>query len=131
MKTMPPSHQDLLRDSAGAYAYLTTLMPDGSPQVTPLWFNVEGGDILVNTARGRVKDRNMRARPRVALLITDPKDPFHRYLQIRGRVIAATEEGALEHMGRLSLKYRGRPWTPVEGQTRVMFRILPESFFAE
>ncbi len=131
MKKIPPSYEDLLRDSAGAYAYLTTLMPDGSPQVTPVWFNVEGGHILVNTAKGRVKDRNMRARPRVALLIADPKDPFYRYLQIRGRVIGASDEDALEHIGRLSLKYRKRPWTPVEGQTRVIFRILPESFFAE
>ena len=131
MKKIPPSHQDLLQDSARAYAYLATLMPDGSPQLTPVWFSAEGGHIIVNTARGRVKDRNMRARPHVAILITDPKDPHRRYIQVRGRVVEIAEEGALDHMSTLSLKYRQRPWTPVDGQTRVICRIPPESVFAE
>ena len=130
MKKIPPSHQDLIQDSARAYAYLATLMPDGSPQLTPVWLNSEDGHTLVNTARGRVKDRNMRARPRVAILIADPKDPHQRYIQIRGRVIEIAEQGALDHMSRLSLKYRQQPWTPADGQTRVICRILPESVFA-
>ena len=87
MKAIPDSHQDLLTDETGAYAFLSTLMADGSPQLTPLWFNTEGEYILINSAKGRIKDINMRARPQVALLITDPKDPFYRYLQIRGRVV--------------------------------------------
>jgi PPOX class probable F420-dependent enzyme len=106
-------------------------MQDGSPQLTPLWFNTEGDFILINSARGRVKDMNMRARPRVALLITDPQDPFYRYVQIRGQVVEITEEGALEHINSLSLKYRQKPWVPVEGQVRVKYKVLPENAFAE
>jgi PPOX class probable F420-dependent enzyme len=131
LKIIPASHQDLLRDAAGAYAYLSTLMQDGSPQITPLWFNTEGDFILINSARGRVKDMNMRARPRVALLITDPQEPFYRYVQIRGQVVEITEEGALEHINSLSLKYRQKPWMPVEGQVRVKYKVLPEKAFAE
>ena len=61
--SIPPSHTDLLDDTTKAYAYLATVMPDGSPQATPVWFNMDGADILINTARGRVKDKNMRATP--------------------------------------------------------------------
>jgi PPOX class probable F420-dependent enzyme len=131
MKNFPQSHRDLLQDEARAFAYLATLMPDGSPQLTPLWFNADDEHILINSAKGRIKDRNMRARPRVALLITDPKDPFHRYVQVRGKIIEVSEAGALEHINALSLKYRQQPWTPVEGQTRVIYRVLPEKSFAE
>ena len=74
MKTIPASHQDLLNDESAAMAYLATLMPDGSPQVTPLWFDSDGEHILVNSAKGRVKDQNMRARPRVAVVIQDHTD---------------------------------------------------------
>lgn len=131
MNLVPSSHEDLIQDSTRAYAYLATVMPDGSPQLTPVWFNSDGQHILVNSARGRVKDRNMRSRRRVAILISDPKDPHYRYLQIRGRVVEITEQGALDHIGVLSLKYRQQPWTPVEGQVRVIYKILPESVFAE
>jgi PPOX class probable F420-dependent enzyme len=126
MMTVPESHRDLLEDRARAYAYLATVMPDGSPQVTPIWFDAQGDNIRINSAKGRTKDRNMRARPAVALLIADPKDPL-RYIQIRGRIIEFTEKGALEHINGLSMKYRGRPWAPVEGQTRVTYRLLPEN----
>jgi PPOX class probable F420-dependent enzyme len=131
VKSFPESHQDLLNDETRAYAFLATLMADGSPQLTPLWFNAQGDFILINSARGRVKDRNMRSRPHVALLITDPKDPFHRYVQVRGRVVEITEQGALDHINSLSLKYVQKPWTPVEGQTRVIYKVLPEKTFAE
>ena len=124
MKT-PPSHSDLLEDATKAYAYLATTMSDGSPQVTPVWFNTDGDDVLINTARGRVKDMNMRARLQVALLIADPHDPL-RYLQIRGRIVDFTEQGAIAHIGNLSIKYRGGGWTPVKSQVRVIFRIQPE-----
>jgi PPOX class probable F420-dependent enzyme len=126
MKAIADSHKDLLEDKAGAYAFLATLMADGSPQLTPLWFNTEGEYILVNSARGRIKDKNMRARPQVALLITDPKDPFYRYIQIRGQVVNITADGAEEHINFLSLKYDHKPWKPVPGQTRVIYKILPE-----
>ena len=131
MKAIPDTHQDLLAEETAAYAYLSTLMADGSPQLTPLWFNTDGEYILINSAKGRVKDINMRARPQVALLITDPKDPFYRYLQIRGRVVDVMEEGANEHMNSLSLKYDHKPWKSVTGQTRVIYKILPEKVVAD
>jgi len=129
MNIIPESHRDLLTDEARAYAYLATLMPDGSPQLTPLWFETDGTHILINSARGRVKDKNMRARSQIAILITDPKDPFFRYLQIRGRVVEVTEEGGLEHINKLSLKYDSKPWTPAPNQTRVIYKILPEKVY--
>jgi PPOX class probable F420-dependent enzyme len=125
MMNFPESHRDLLEDHARAHAYLATLMPVGSPQVTPVWFDIQGDHILINSAKGRTKDRNMRARPAVALLIADPADSL-RYLQVRGRIIEISENGALEHINKLSMKYRGRPWSPVEGQIRIIYRLLPE-----
>ncbi len=119
---IPESHQDLLADETRALAFLATVMPDGSPQVTPVWFNVEEGELWINSARGRVKDRNMRARPHVALCISDPNDPY-RYLQIRGRVVEITEEGAEEHIHRLSRKYTGQDWNIPPGEVRVRYRI--------
>ena len=131
MNVIPDSHRDLLKDEGSAYAYLSTLMTDGSPQLTPLWFNTQGEYILINSAKGRVKDINMRARPQVAMLITDPKDPFYCYLQIRGRVVDIIEEGADEHINLLSLKYDHKPWKLVARQTRVIYKILPEKVFAD
>ncbi len=129
MNQIPESHRDLLMPEARAYAYLATLMSDGSPQLTPLWFDVEGEYILLNSAKGRVKDKNMRERKQVAILITDPKDPFGRYIQIRGKVVEITEEGALKHIDRLSLQYDEKSWKPVPGQTRVIYKILPEKVY--
>ncbi len=126
MKGFPESHRDLLLDETRAFAYLATLMPDGSPQLTPLWFNVDGENLLINSAMGRAKDRNMRTDPRIAIVISDPKDPY-RFVQVRGRVVDITEVGALEHINALSLKYRGAPWSPRPGQIRVKYRILAES----
>jgi PPOX class probable F420-dependent enzyme len=130
MKGIPDSHKDLLTDETGAFAYLSTLMVDGSPQLTPLWFNTEEEYILINSAKGRIKDINMRSRPRVVLLIADPKDPFYRFLQIRGRVVDIKEEGADEHINSLSLKYDHKPWQPVPQQVRVTYKILPEKVSA-
>ncbi len=122
------SHRDLLREDTRAIAYLATLMADGTPQVTPVWFDTEADLIRVNTARGRTKDRNMTARPSVALAIADPKDPY-RYLQVRGTVVEAREEGAAEHIDKLAGKYTGDPhyrWaTP--GMIRVIYYIRPDS----
>jgi PPOX class probable F420-dependent enzyme len=125
MTTVPESHRDLMEEGARAHAYLATLIPDGSPQVTPVWFDAQGDYLLISSARGRTKDRNMRARPAVALRIADPSDPL-RYMQIRGRITDISEDGALEHISRLSMKYRSRPWTPVDGQIRVTYRLLPD-----
>src|SRR5512142_155606 len=97
VQQVPESHRDLLSDEVPALAYLATLMPDGTPQLTPLWFDVDGDRLRVNSARGRVKDRNMRARPAVALLIQDPRSG-DRYIQVRGHVVEVKEDGALEHI---------------------------------
>jgi len=125
MQSIPAEYHDLLKDETKAFLFLATTMSDGSPQVTPIWFSADGEHILINTAKGRVKERNMRARPRVALVIQDPATPY-RYLQIRGRVDEITEEGGDEHINALSLKYDGKPWKLVAGQVRVIFKVLPE-----
>ena len=125
MNTIPSEYQDLLKDETKAFLFLATVNADGTPQVTPVWFNTDGGHILVNTAKGRLKDKNMRARPIVAFVIQDPGDPY-RFIQIRGRVVEITEEGALEHIDALSHIYYGRPWNPIAGQVRVIYKILPE-----
>jgi len=125
VNSIPPEYRDLLTDEKRAFLYLATLMPDGSPQVTPVWFNSDGTHILVNTAEGRVKDRNMRARPRVAVCIADPSTPY-RYLQIHGHIAERTHEGAEEHINTLSLKYDGKPWKYQPGQRRVTYKILPD-----
>lgn len=123
----PEQYLDLLKDETKAYLFLATSMPDGSPQVTPVWFNSDGEYILINTSEGRVKDRNMKARPRVAMVIQDPSTPY-RYLQIRGEVAEHTTEGADEHINQLSFKYDNRPFNYRKGQTRIIFRIKPIHF---
>lgn len=127
MENIPASHQDLLVDETRAFVYLATSMRDGSPQCTPVWFNVEGDYILLNSARGRVKDRNMRARPAVALCIADPRNAY-RYLQLRGRIAEITQDGAEEHIDALNFKYHGTRDYPYHSpaQPRVIYRFLPE-----
>ena len=125
--TFPADFLDLFKEETKALLYLATIMPDGSPQLTPVWFSAEGDYILINTNEGRVKDKNMKARPRVALVIQDPDDQ-DRYLGIRGEVVASTREGADEHINRLSLKYYGKPWTYQVGQRRIIYRIKPLHF---
>lgn len=125
MIPIPENYLDLLKDETKAFLFLATTMTDGSPQVTPIWFNSDGHFIFINSAKGRVKDRNMRQRPQVAVLIMNLAQP-QRYLQIRGRVVKIEEEGALEHINTLSLKYENKPWKPVEGQVRVRYTIEPQ-----
>lgn len=132
LEWFPESHQDLLRDDARAFAFLGTIMDDGTPQVTPVWFNTDGENILINSARGRVKDRNMRQRSEVALAIVDPQDPY-RYVQVRGAVIAITEEGGDDHINALCAKYTGQlvyPWK-APGEVRVIYTIRPKSIFGK
>ena len=109
-----------------AFAHLATLMPDGSPQVTPVWFDYDGEHIIVNSARGRVKDKNMVRDQRVALEIMDPDDPY-RYLEIRGRVVEITEEGADAMIDRLAKKYLGVDSYPFRNpaEQRVVYKIAP------
>jgi len=116
--------QDLF--DKNAIAHFATLMPDGTPQVTPVWVDFEGEFLLINTAHGRQKDRNVRRNPRVGVEIMDPDNSAH-YMQVRGRVVEILEAGALEHAERLSRKYTGQPFGPLpEGQVRVVIKILPE-----
>ena len=128
MITIPERYLDLLADEKKAFLYLATSMQDGSPQVTPVWFSYEDGYLLVNSARGRVKDRNMRRDPRVAVCIQDPGDPY-RYLQLRGRVVEIREHGAEEHILKLAQKYTGKAsfQKNAPDEVRVIYRIAPES----
>ncbi|GAB4499134.1 MAG: PPOX class F420-dependent oxidoreductase [Anaerolineales bacterium] len=124
---IPSEYHDLLADDNRAFAFLATIMPDGAPQVTPVWFNTQDEYILVNSALGRVKDRNMRARPKVALTIMHPKNPY-RYLEIRGTVVHVAEEGARQHIDALAKKYTGQDtytFGPPD-EVRVTYKILPE-----
>ncbi len=127
MNAIPDAFQDLLADETRAFVYLATLMKDGSPQLTPVWFNTDGAYILIKSVRGNVKDHNMRARPRVALLIPDPKNPY-RFVQIRGRVVEITEHGADAHIDALAGKYTGTPKYQYRGPNdqRVIYKIQPE-----
>ncbi len=124
--TIPEKSKDLL--SKAAFAHLATLMPDGSPQVTPVWFDFDGSYIRVNSAKGRVKDKNMRRGKRVALSVQDPDNPY-RYLAVRGQVADITEEGADAHIDSLAKKYLGKDQYPFRqsGEVRVIYKIRPES----
>ncbi len=121
---IPEQYLDLFEKRT--FANLATLMPDGSPQVTPVWVDFDGSHILVNSARGRQKDKNMRRNPAVALTLTDPKDPY-RYIEVRGRVTEITEEGAGEHIDRMAKKYLGVDKYPhlAPGEVRVLYKIEP------
>lgn len=127
MVAIPDQYLDLLQQKK-ALANLATVMPDGSPQVTPVWFDYAGGLVRVNSAKGRVKVRNMSEGARVALAIVDPENPY-RYIQIRGRVARVTEQGASEHIDSLSKKYLGKDKYPFgqPGEVRVTFEIEPTS----
>jgi len=128
MAAIPDKYLDLLKQKK-TFANLATVMPDGSPQVTPVWFDYTNGVIRVNTARGRVKARNMKDGAPVALAIMDP-DNAYRYIQVRGRVKRATEQGADAHIDQLAKKYLGKdkyPWAKPD-QVRVIYEIEPTSF---
>jgi PPOX class probable F420-dependent enzyme len=120
-------YQDLFQKKA--FANLATLMPDGRPQVTPVWCDYDGQYVIVNSARGRRKDRNMRRDPRVALAVVDPDNPY-RYIEIRGQVAEITEQGAEEHIDRMAKKYLGLDKYPhrAPGEVRVLYKIRPEGF---
>ena len=110
-----------------AFAHLATVGRDGTPQLTPVWIDFDGTHVRFNTARGRVKERNLQNNPRVALAIQDPDNPY-RYVQIRGRVAEVTEKGAEPHIDALAKKYIGQdryPWRR-PGEVRVMVKVLPE-----
>ena len=125
MAAIPEKYLDLFQKKA--FAQLATLMPDGSPQVTPVWVDYDGRYVLVDSAKGRVKDRNMRRDPRVAMNVQDPDNPY-RHLAIRGRVAEITENGADAMIDKLAKKYLGVDKYPYgqPGEVRVLYKIEPE-----
>jgi PPOX class probable F420-dependent enzyme len=126
---IPATHTDLFNKRA--FANLATLNADGTPQVTPVWVDWDGTHLWVNTARGRVKDRNLRRHPHVALSIADPDNPY-RYLGIQGRVAKITEDGADAHIDKMAKKYLDKDKYPFRapGEVRVLFAIEPEKVHA-
>jgi PPOX class probable F420-dependent enzyme len=123
--TIPASHADLLKKVA--FANLATLNADGSPQVTPVWVDFDGTHVIVNTAKGRVKTKNLARNPRVALSIGDPENPY-RYLGIQGRVTEMTETGGDAHIDKMAKKYLGKDTYPFRqpGEVRVIVKIAPD-----
>jgi PPOX class probable F420-dependent enzyme len=127
MPAIPDKFLDLMQRKK-AFASLATIMADGSPQVTPVWFDYENGVVRVNTAKGRVKSRTLKEGAPVALAILDPDNPY-RYVQVRGRVRRVTEEGAAQHINSLTRKYLGKDTYPYAkpGEVRVTCEIEPDS----
>jgi PPOX class probable F420-dependent enzyme len=126
MSTIPAAFNDLLTKKK-AFANLATINADGTPQVTPVWFDWDGSSIRINTAKGRLKDKNLRRTPSVALSIMDPDNPY-RYVQIKGRVAGVAESGADAHIDALSKKYTGKDSysNRKPGEVRVIFSIAPD-----
>ena len=110
------------------YASVATLMPDGSPQVSPVWIETDGEYIYFSTVPGRLKERNVQRDPRVAIAVFDKNDPENRQVLIRGRVVGVTPEGAIDQINRLSKLYTGIEEYPMlkEGQKRVVVKVLAE-----
>jgi len=123
--TIPENFRDLF--TKRAFASLATRMPNDEVQVTPVWVDVDNGTLLFNSARGRVKDQNVRRDPRVTLTLMDPDNPY-RYMEIRGRVVDFTEQGADKHIDKLAKKYLGVDKYPYAkpGEVRVLYRVKPE-----
>ena len=113
--------------SVNVRSLISHLMPDGTPKVTPVWVDLEGDRVVFNSAKGRQKDKNVRRDPHVALAIVDPDNPY-RYLEIRGRVVEITEEGADDHIDKLAKKYLGVDKYPYRqaSETRVIYKIQPD-----
>jgi PPOX class probable F420-dependent enzyme len=122
---IPQTHLDLFKKKA--FAHLATLMPDGKPQVTPVWVDYDGKYVIINTAEGRLKDKNMQRDGRVALSITDPDNPY-RYLEVRGRIAERTHQGADAHIDAMAKKYLDQDKYPFRqpGEVRVIYKVAPE-----
>ena len=126
MAGIPEKFRDLFEKKA--FAHLATVGADGSPQATPIWIDYDGTHVRFNTAKGRVKAKNLERNPRVALSILDPDNPY-RYVQVRGRIAEVTEQGADAHIDALAKKYIGQDRYPGRkpGEVRVTVKIAPES----
>jgi PPOX class probable F420-dependent enzyme len=127
MAAIPDGFMDLMTEKK-ALANVATVMSDGSPQVTPVWFDYTDGKVRVNTAKGRVKARTMTQGAKVAMAIVDPDNPY-RYIQVRGIVSKVTEEGADAHIDSLAKKYLGKDKYPFAqpGEVRLLFEIEPQA----
>jgi PPOX class probable F420-dependent enzyme len=121
---LPDTLVDLLRKPS--ICFVTTLMPDGSPQITQTWVDTDGKHILINTVQGFQKVRNVQRDPRVALAIADPEDPS-RYVAVRGRVLDVTEHGGAEHIDKVSHKYLGVPYPGFGGGPQVRLIVTIEA----
>ena len=128
MALIPDSHAGIL--DTKALLYLGTQNKDGSPQVSPVWFGTNGDIIEVNSAKGRLKDLNMRARPKVSMAIVDPENAY-KWVGLQGTVVEVTENGAEEHIDALANKYLGVDSYPNRqaGQVRVIYRIRADKVF--
>jgi len=124
-KNIPENYLDLFEKKS--FAHLATLMPDGSPQVTPVWIDYDGEYLLVNSEEGRQKVRNMERNPSVAVSIQDPDDPY-RYLQVRGKVVEITKSGADDHIDALARHYMDVEEYPYHNpdKDRIIFKISPD-----
>jgi len=127
MAAIPENFKDLFTKKA--FAHVATLLTDGTPHVSPVWVEFDGKNILMNSAKGRVKDKNMRRNKNIALSIQDPENPY-RYIQVRGEVIEVTENGADAHIDHLSKKYTGDIYKKRQpGEVRVTYKIRPDRVF--
>jgi PPOX class probable F420-dependent enzyme len=124
--SIPDSHRDLLSREKKAFAHLALVTKDGTPHVTPMWFDFDGEHVIFNTARGRVKDRVMKKHPTIAFSVQDVEKPY-RYIQVRGPVVSETEEGAYDSICDLRMKYWGdRNYPKRDGEVRVIYKVRPE-----
>ena len=122
---IPSNFRDLFEKKA--FGHLGTIMQDGTPQVTPVWCDFDGQYVRVNSAVGRVKDKNIRRNPNVAIELQDPENPY-RYVSVKGKVVEITLDGADDHIDSLAKKYLGKDKYPGRkpGEVRVMYKIRPE-----
>jgi len=129
MPSVPDAYVDLFEKPS--VAVLGTLLPTGYPHVTPVWIDYDGEHLLVNTARGRQKERNVARNPSVGVSVIDHED-FYRYLTAYGDVTDLREEGAVEHIHELSRRYTGEEYGNLgaEKGARVIIEITPERVMA-
>ncbi|MDQ3013393.1 MAG: PPOX class F420-dependent oxidoreductase [Acidobacteriota bacterium] len=125
VSVIPDKYSDLFDKKV--FASLATVMPEGEPQVTPVWIDYDGRNVVFNTATGRQKDKNMQADGRVSLALVDPDNPY-RYLEVRGVVVERTTDGADDHINKMAKKYMGVDVYPFRqpGEVRVIYKIKPE-----
>lgn len=121
---IPEKFSDLMEKKV--FAGLATIMPDGTPQVTPVWIDFDGENLLVNTAVGRQKDKNLQRDPKVSVMLMDPENPY-RYLEIRGKVVERTLDGADDHINKMAKKYLGQDVYPFRqaDEVRVLYKVKP------